>query len=645
MPSRPQGTLELTWANKHLALLPTEDGGYDWVEPTDHRVSEVRLLRDAGTVGETRSDRKRAHDNLLIRGDALNALTSLAKLPEFAAVYRGKVKLVYIDPPFNTGGAFTQYDDNLEHSVWLTMLRDRLVQIRELLSPGGTVWVHLDVRESHRARAVLDEIFGWDSFVGEVIWESTDSPRMDADTFYLRHNTILVYANDGAPPLIKPAPVTLDDLPSHYNRLDDQGRPYYLKPLRAMGSPGDTREERPNLYYGLKAPDGTIVYPKRPDGVDGRWRWEKDKVLVRDASRIEWVKGRDGWNPYFRIYPDHDGTPPATLWPHTEVGSTRTAKAESKAISETGTAFDTPKPERLMARIIETASDPGDIVLDCFAGSGTTAAVAHKLGRRWVTVEWSEKTLAEFTIPRLSKVVAGTDEGGITIEETRLPSPDLPEGVEEGEGRRAAAVLGKYFEAGLLDLDEPTLKTIQRQLRKADRTKVTKKPIWEGGGGFRILDVAPSMFTEDEGVIYLADWAADESLAEPVAAQLGYEYNPEPPFAGRKGRSLLAVVDGIASTSVVDILCRHLDEGESVVICATAVSPDARDHLRKHSRASRIRKIPASILAEYRIAYRRRRASELSIEFKEDSGTAETQPTAASVSSATLANEASEKST
>lgn len=117
----PRGTLELTWTNKHLAWLSDEDGGYEWVEPTDHRVSEVRLLKDAGTVGKTHADSSRAKDNLLIRGDALNALTSLAKLPEFAEEYRGKVKLVYIDPPFNTGKAFTHYDDNLEHSVWLTI--------------------------------------------------------------------------------------------------------------------------------------------------------------------------------------------------------------------------------------------------------------------------------------------------------------------------------------------------------------------------------------------------------------------------------------------------------------------------------------------------------------------------------------------
>src|SRR5690606_14655439 len=159
------GRLELTWTNKHLRLLAHDDGNsYEWVDPSDHRVSEVRLLRDAARVGQVHPDSERARDNLLIRGGALNALISLVELPEFASEYRGRVRLVYIDPPFNTGQAFANYDDNLEHSVWLTMLRDRLLQVRELLAPGGTVWVHLDDTEQHRARSVLDEVFGYDTF-------------------------------------------------------------------------------------------------------------------------------------------------------------------------------------------------------------------------------------------------------------------------------------------------------------------------------------------------------------------------------------------------------------------------------------------------------------------------------------------------
>lgn len=144
-----EGRLELTWTNKSKRLLAADDGSYEWVDPSDYRVAEVRLLEDAATIGDVGSER--AADNLLIRGDALNALRSLARLPEFAKQYLGKVKLAYLDPPFNTQQSFLHYDDNLEHSVWLTMMRDRLVQIRELLSPDGSVWVHLDDSEVHRA--------------------------------------------------------------------------------------------------------------------------------------------------------------------------------------------------------------------------------------------------------------------------------------------------------------------------------------------------------------------------------------------------------------------------------------------------------------------------------------------------------------
>lgn len=189
-----EGRLELTWTNKQLRLLAHDDGSYEWVPPSDYRVAEVRLLHDVKTVGEV--GKSRAADNLLIRGDALNALTSLSRLPEFAAEYLGKVKLAYLDPPFNTQQTVSHYDDALEHSVWLTMIRDRLLQIRDLLAPDGTVWLHLDDTEVHRARCVLDEVFGPDWFVGTVIWKKADTLRNDARRFSVSHDFLLVY---GAP--------------------------------------------------------------------------------------------------------------------------------------------------------------------------------------------------------------------------------------------------------------------------------------------------------------------------------------------------------------------------------------------------------------------------------------------------------------
>ncbi len=167
------GRLELTWTNKPLRLLAHEDGSYEWVSPSDYRVAEVRLLHDAGAGGEVHAQPDRARDNLLIRGDALNALTSLIELPELAREYVGKVKLAYLDPPFNTQQSFLHYDDALEHSVWLTMMRDRLVSTKTLLAPAGSVWVHLDDSEMGYCRVMMDEIFGRENFVATIVWEKS----------------------------------------------------------------------------------------------------------------------------------------------------------------------------------------------------------------------------------------------------------------------------------------------------------------------------------------------------------------------------------------------------------------------------------------------------------------------------------------
>jgi adenine-specific DNA-methyltransferase len=385
---------------------------------------------------------------------------------------------------------------------------------------------------------MMDELFGRDNFVASVIWEKTDSPRMDADYFSNRHDTILVYRRSETFRIRRLD--TGDGVPKHYNRTDDQGRRYYTKPLRAMGGQGSTRKARPTLYYPLTAPDGTQVYPKLPDGQDGAWRWNPQKY-ERDRHLIEWVRGRNGWVPYFRIHASGETLrPPETIWFHAEVGSTRTSAREIKALTG-GTSFATPKPEALMARIIGLGSDPGDIVLDCFVGSGTTAAVAHKMGRRWVAVEREQPTIDTFALPRLKKVVAGADPGGVT------DSVD-----------------------------------------------------WEGGGGFRILAVSPSMFESEHGLVFLADWVTNGRLAEATAAQLGFDYEPDPPFSGRKGRTRLAVIDGVVNASVVRLIVNALEQEERVVVCGTGIDTEARPFLRDLRPGSTLRKIPAALLAEYR---------------------------------------------
>lgn len=531
----PSGRLELTWTNKHLRLLADEIGGYTWVTPADYRVAEVRLLHDVEAVGETHPERERAKDNLLVRGDALNALTSLCELPELAKEYVGKVKLVYLDPPFNTKQAFEHYDDALEHSVWLTMMRDRLLQIRKLLAPDGSVWVHCDDSEQAYLKVMMDEVFGRDNFVATVVWENFYG-RSNAAALSGSHNYLVCHSRMGQDwRSVRNLQMRDESSRAKYNNPDDDPRgPWRNGPIFA------SEERHGGLMYEIETPSGRKVRP--PAG--SHWRMTEPDFwgLVGDG-RITF--GQSGSNvPALKLFLHdvQDGLVPKTWWPHTEVGHTQEAKREIQGLFPETTPFDTPKPERLMHRIVHIASNPGDVVLDCFAGSGTTAAVAHKMGRRWITVEQSASTVETFTKPRLEKVVTGDDTGGIT-----------------------------------------------------------KDTGWEGGGGFRVLEVGPSMFAEVEGRVWLADWAADAELAEATAAQLGFEYAPDSPFVGRKGRSRLAVVDGLVNADVVRLLVGALAPEEKLVLCGTAVDPEATVALRELRPGSRTRKIPASILAEYRI--------------------------------------------
>jgi adenine-specific DNA-methyltransferase len=357
-----------------------------------------RILDPVETVGDPNSE------NLLIQGDNLEALKGL--LP----FYAGRVKCIFIDPPYNTNSAFEHYDDNLEHSQWLSMMYPRLELLMELLSEDGSIWVTIDDNEVHYLKIIMDEIFGRKNFIGSAAWEKSDSPRMDAIFFSYRHDNILVFAKDIKSVLFRKLPS--EAIPAHYNRTDSQGRRYYTKPLRAMGGQGETREARPTLYYMIKAPDGTEVFPKKKDGTDGAWRWKKEKVLS-ESDRIDWVQGKNGWTPYFRIYADALKDRPAeTIWFHQEVGTNRTSKAEINTLRLSEKAFETPKPEGLMRRILQIATKEDDLVLDSFLGSGTTAAVAQKMRRRYIGIEMGTHA-ASHCLPRLKQVVQG-EQGGIS---------------------------------------------------------------------------------------------------------------------------------------------------------------------------------------------------------------------------------------
>lgn len=519
------GRLELTWANKDRRLLAHDDVTYEWVDPADWRVSEVRLLDEVGTYGES------APDNLLIHGDSLHALTALSTIPEYAERYLGNIRLCYIDLPFNTGQTFQHYDDNLEHSVWLTMLRDRLEQIHRLLTGDGSVWVHVDDAEAHRARCVLDEVFGAENFIATVIWEKTHT-RENRSAVSVGHEYIHGYAKARGEwaGTRNTLPASPEQLARYTNPDNDERGPWSSMPAHAKAEKGRRQEQ----FFTITTPSG-----RKLDPPPGRcWLYTRERFDEMVADNRIWF-GEHGDNvPRLKKFLSEVqvGLVPTSIWRQQEVGTTGTAKAEIQALAPDLTPFSTPKPERLVERIVHINSAPGDLVLDCFAGSGTTAAVAHKLGRRWVTVELSGDTIERFVLPRLRKVVDGDDAGGIT------------DAVE-----------------------------------------------WTGGGGFTEARVAPSMFETIDGTVVLSDWATNGPLAEMVAAQLKFTPENRGPFAGRKGRTRLAVIDGMLTIGVADHLLDQLGERENLVVVAMTLEDGVEEQLRKQRPGSRARKVPRDL--------------------------------------------------
>ncbi|MBQ6207879.1 MAG: site-specific DNA-methyltransferase [Oscillospiraceae bacterium] len=501
--------LELTWYGKDTPIR---------VEP--RLLIENASLSNCAACPDT--------ENLLIHGDNLLALKALERK------YAGQVKCAYLDPPYNTGSAFEQYDDNLEHSIWLNLMYPRICLLRSLLSNEGSVWISLDDNEAHYMKVLCDEIFGRHNFLADVAWEKSDSPRMDAKLFSTRYDHTLVYAKNVNQVTIHQ--IELSSVPSHYDKTDESGRKYYLKPLRAMNQ-NDSREARPNLYYPLAAPDGSSVYPQRPDGSDGTWRWSMQKV-ESNPHLIEWVQGRKGWSPYYRIYADeHTTRPPETLWRFEDAGSNRVSKAEIKSLFKTEKAFETPKPEKLIQLILNIATDPGDLVLDSFLGSGTTAAVAHKMGRRWIGVEMGEHAYTPCKV-RLDKVVVGEDKGG-----------------------------------------------------------VTKAENWNGGGGYRFFELAPSLINRDEfgEEIINPDYDAN-MLAAAVALHEGFAYQPDETVFWKQSKankaSFLFVTTRHVNADWLASIHASMNEGEYLSIACRSYDKG----LEKAYPNIDIRKIPQMLL-------------------------------------------------
>lgn len=383
--------ITLSWPGKELLLAPSGDTRYEWVDPNGYAPRPLEQLHTESAIAGS------SHGTVIC-GDALDVLMQ-AEGP----VAPKSVRLLYIDPPFNTGYRFGDYEDAMDSGQWLSMLRDRLLAVKPLLRDDASVWLHLDDSESHRARCVLDEVFGTQSYVATIIWQRRTT-RESRSAISTNHDSILVYAPAGPVTWKKRRNLLVKGTEDLSNRDHDPRGPWADAPFTAPGY-------RANQQYTIITPTGRRILPPR-----GR-SWYATEPTYRqllDDDRIWFPKGGDG-SPRMKLFPHQlRGLVPFSVWSAAETGTNDDGKRHLQALFPGGPVFATPKPEELIERIIHVATDPGELVMDLFGGSGTTGTTAHKMGRNWVLVERSPQTVTKVILPRLAMVMTGSDPGGVS---------------------------------------------------------------------------------------------------------------------------------------------------------------------------------------------------------------------------------------
>jgi adenine-specific DNA-methyltransferase len=500
-----------------------------WIGKDQRPKLEPRILIEEPGLSYHAAARREGDifDNILIQGDNLLALKALE------ADYAGKVKCIYIDPPYNTGGDFFYYEDGLEHSRWLSMMRDRLALMHSLLNERGSIWISIDDNESHYLKVLIDEIFGRVNFVATVIWQKNFAPKSTARHLSASHDYILVYVKN------------IDLWERNLLPRGEDANKGYRNPDGDPRGPWTSGDLSARNYYGagtypITAPSGRVI-PGPPKGMYWRFSKEKFSELDRD-NRIWWGKDSDNQPRLKRFLSEvREGVVPQTIWFHTDVGNTQESKKEViDLVPEANEVFQTAKPERLIKRILELATNPGDLVLDSFAGSGTTGAVAHKMGRRWIMVELGDHATTHI-VPRLKKVIGGEDKGGIT----------------EAVG-------------------------------------------WQGGGGFRFFRLAPSLLEKDR----YGNWIISKKynaamLAEALCKLMGFTYAPaqDPAEYWRHGHSSETDFIYVTTQSLTHAALKKLSDEvgpkRTLLICCKAYN--SKDGAFENLT---IRKIPLAVLSK-----------------------------------------------
>lgn len=478
--------LELTWYGKENTIE---------VEP--------RLLLENKELSNCALDENT--ENMLIHGDNLLALKALEK-----AGYAGKIKCIYIDPPYNTGAAFEHYDDNLEHSTWLSLMRSRLKILCNLLSDDGVIWISIDDDEQAYLKVLCDEVFGRYNFVCTVLWQKIHSLKNDAKYLSSNHDYILVYAKSKDNIKFNLLPRT-EAMNERYKNPDNDPRgPWQSGDLVA-------NEERVNGYYDVVSPISGKVF-NVPKGKHWVYSEENMKKFIED--NCIWF-GKNGTSfPRKKRFLSEvtNGRKGDTWWTSAEVGHNQESKREIIKIFGKDHPFATPKPERLIDRILTLSTNEGDIVLDSFLGSGTTAAVAHKMGRKYIGIEMGDHAYTHCKV-RMDKVIAGDDAGGIT-----------------------------------------------------------KSVNWQGGGGYRFYELAPSLILEDAfgEMVINKEYNAD-MLAAAVALHEGFVYAPDKEKFWKQARanenSYLLTTTRCVTKEFLESIRSTMDDGEFLIIaCKSFIS-------------------------------------------------------------------------
>lgn len=462
--------------------------------------------------------------NLLIQGDNLLALRALEK------DYSGKVKCVFIDPPYNTGSAFEHYEDGIEHSLWLNLISQRLKILKNLLTEDGVIWISIDDNEGHYLKVLCDEVFGRTNYRAYITWQRKYSVSNNFKGIASICDYILVYSKSDAfqNNLL---PRSEESIKRYINPDNDPRGPWKAVDYLNQASPS----QRKNLCYDIINPTTNEVIKNTTKA------WKYDPAAHKkhvDEKRIWW--GLEGKNkaPALKLFLSEvrDGMTPHNWWPHDEVGHTDEAKKESIAIFGQDMAFSTPKPERLIERIINLSTNTNDIVLDSFLGSGTTAAVAHKMNRRWIGVELGEQAKTHCYI-RLKKVVNG-EQGG-----------------------------------------------------------VSKNNSWKGGGGFKYYILAPSLLNQDKyGNWIISKEYNPQMLAAAMSKQEGFYYKPNEHFYWKQGQSsdqdFIFTTTQFITLESLEQIYGEISEGESLLICCKAYQQECKN---KYSNIT-IKKIPQMLL-------------------------------------------------